>query len=154
MYVDNHRYALVKVEKRGADKEVTMDTAVNRDHFLEKLNALIAGKREDNCFYFSKENVPTILQSNNGREFSNEVISKICAIWKDVKIVHGKPRHRQTQGSVERANQVIQNMITAWMNDNHTDKESEGLLFVQFAKNTAYHEGIRQSPYETMFGFL
>ncbi|GFX86163.1 KRAB-A domain-containing protein 2 [Trichonephila clavipes] len=32
-----------------------MDTAVNRDLFLEKLNALIVGKREDNCFYFSKE---------------------------------------------------------------------------------------------------
>ncbi|CAK9816188.1 KRAB-A domain-containing protein 2 [Anthophora plagiata] len=89
---------------------------------------------------------PAILQSNNGREFSNQVISEICAMWKDVKIVHGKPRHSQTQGSVERANQDIQNMLTAWMNDNDTNKWSDGLSFVQFAKNTTYHEGIRQSP--------
>jgi hypothetical protein len=26
------------------------------------------------------------------------------------------------------------------------------LPFVQFAKNTTYHEGIRQSPYEALFG--
>jgi len=38
-----------------------MDTAVNRDLFLEKLNALIAGKREDNCFYFSQEKYSKIV---------------------------------------------------------------------------------------------
>lgn len=38
-----------------------MDTAVNRDLFLEKLNALIAGKREDNCFYFSQQKYSKIL---------------------------------------------------------------------------------------------
>jgi transposase InsO family protein len=58
------------------------------------------------------------LHSDNGREFSNRVISELCAMWKDVKIVHGKPRHSQTQGSVEKANQDIQNMLTAWMQDN------------------------------------
>ncbi|XP_023288360.1 KRAB-A domain-containing protein 2 [Orussus abietinus] len=95
---------------------------------------------------------PAILQSDNGREFSNRVISEICAMWKDVKIVHEKPRYSQTQGSVEKANQDIQNMLTAWMNENDTNKWSDGLSFVQFAKNTTYHEGIRQSPYEAMFG--
>ncbi|KAK2577745.1 hypothetical protein KPH14_012286 [Odynerus spinipes] len=38
-----------------------MDIAVNRDLFLEKLNALIAGKRADNCFYFSQEKYSKIL---------------------------------------------------------------------------------------------
>ncbi|GFS65365.1 KRAB-A domain-containing protein 2 [Trichonephila clavipes] len=95
---------------------------------------------------------PAILQSDNGREFSSQVISEICAMWKDVKIVHGKPRHNQTQGSAERANQDIQNMLTARMNDNNTNKWSESLPFVQFSKNTTYQEGIRQSLYEDMFG--
>ncbi|XP_067140873.1 KRAB-A domain-containing protein 2-like [Centruroides vittatus] len=96
--------------------------------------------------------VPAILQSDNGREFCNRVISELCAMWKDVKIVHGKHRHSQTQGSVERANWDIQNMLTAWMNDNNTNKWSDGLPFVQFAKNTTYDEEICQSPYEAMFG--
>ncbi|GFQ83309.1 SCAN domain-containing protein 3 [Trichonephila clavata] len=38
-----------------------MDTAMNRDLFLEKLNALITGKQEDNCFYFSQEKYFKIL---------------------------------------------------------------------------------------------
>ncbi|XP_023231251.1 KRAB-A domain-containing protein 2-like [Centruroides sculpturatus] len=95
---------------------------------------------------------PAILHSDNGREFCNKVISELCAMWKDVKIVHGKPRHNQTQGSVERVNQDIQNMLTAWINDNDTNKWSDGLPFVQFAKNTTYHGGICQSPYEAMYG--
>ncbi|XP_023213446.1 KRAB-A domain-containing protein 2-like, partial [Centruroides sculpturatus] len=94
---------------------------------------------------------PAILHSDNGTEFCNQVISELCTMWKDVKIVHGKPPNSQTEGSVERANQDIQNMLTAWMNDNDTNKWSDGLLFVQFAKNTTYHEGICQSPYEAMF---
>ncbi|GFS99176.1 KRAB-A domain-containing protein 2 [Trichonephila clavipes] len=41
-------------------------------------------------------------------------------------------------------------MLTAWMNDNDLNKWSEGLPFVQFAKNTLCLEKIRQSPYEVM----
>ncbi|GBM60030.1 hypothetical protein AVEN_147593-1 [Araneus ventricosus] len=43
-------------------------------------------------------------------------------------------------------------MLTAWMNDNDTNEWSDGLPFVQFAKNTTYHQGIHRSPYEAMFG--
>ena len=43
-------------------------------------------------------------------------------------------------------------MLTARMNDNDTNKWSDGLPFVQFAKNTTYHKGIRQCPYEALFG--
>nr|XP_022920896.1 KRAB-A domain-containing protein 2-like [Onthophagus taurus] len=62
-------------------------------------------------------------------------------MWKEPKILHGKPSHSQSQGSVERANQDIEKMV------------SEGLRFVQFMKNRAYHSGIDRSPYEAMFGY-
>ena len=38
------------------------------------------------------------------------------------------------------------------MGDNHTNKWSEGLRFIQMMKNQTYHSGIKQSPYEAMFG--
>jgi hypothetical protein len=41
-------------------------------------------------------------------------------IWKDVVIVHGRPRHPQSQGSVERANQDVEAMIGHWMKDNNS----------------------------------
>jgi len=38
------------------------------------------------------------------------------------------------------------------MKDNGTTKWSKALPFVQFTKNTTYHQSIRQTPYEPMFG--
>ena len=42
---------------------------------------------------------PCILQSDNGREFTSAVISECVALWPGLKIVHGKPRHSQSQVS-------------------------------------------------------
>ncbi|XP_022177881.1 KRAB-A domain-containing protein 2-like [Myzus persicae] len=95
---------------------------------------------------------PCILQSDNGREFVNHIINDLVLMWDGLKIVHGKPRHSQSQGSVERANQDIEKIIYAWMEENQSRKWSEGLRFCQFAKNNAYHAGIKQPPYEAMFG--
>lgn len=75
---------------------------------------------------------PVILQSDNGREFVNQIITELASLWPELKIVHGKPRHSQNQGSVERANQDIENMLAVWMKDNKTTKWAEGLKFIQF----------------------
>lgn len=101
---------------------------------------------------FTTFGAPCILHSDNGREFCNKVIENMCQMWEEMKIVHGKPRHSQSQGSVERANQDIENMLATWMETNKTSKWSEGLRFIQAMKNRAYHDGIKSSPYEIMFG--
>jgi hypothetical protein len=101
---------------------------------------------------FTLIGAPSILQSDNGREFSNKIVDNLKLMWPDLKIVHGKPRHSQSQGSVERANQDIENMSTTWTQDNKTSKWSEGLRFVQLMKNRAHHSGIKRSPYEALFG--
>jgi hypothetical protein len=38
------------------------------------------------------------------------------------------------------------------MSDNKSNKWSEGLRFCQFQKNNSYHSGIKQSPFEVLFG--
>lgn len=73
-------------------------------------------------------------------------------MWDTLKIVIGKPRHSQSQGSVERENQDIQNMLITWMKTNNCKSRSEGLRFIQLMKNRAYHDGIKRSPYMAMFG--
>ena len=67
-------------------------------------------------------------------------------------MVNGKPRHPQSQGSVERANGDIKDMLVAWMADNNTTDWSVGIKFVQFHKNSGLHSGIQRSPYTAMFG--
>ena len=98
---------------------------------------------------FSIFGAPSIIQSDNGREFSNSIIEELSLMWKGLKIVHGKPRHSQSQGSVERANQDIQNMLISWLEEEKSTHWSE---FVQFMKNQALHSGIQRAPYRAIFG--
>lgn len=95
---------------------------------------------------------PVILQSDNGSEFVNSVIAELHEMWPSVKIVHGKSRHSQSQGSVERANRDVESILATWMAENNTPDWPSGLKFVQFQKNRALHSGIGRSPYEAIFG--
>ncbi|KAK3909807.1 KRAB-A domain-containing protein 2 [Frankliniella fusca] len=95
---------------------------------------------------------PVILQSDNGREFVASWVEKLEEIFPELKIVHGTPRHSQSQGSVERANQTVQDRLTAWMLQHKTREWARGLPFVQFAMNKTWHEGMKMAPYAAMFG--
>ena len=95
---------------------------------------------------------PAILQSDNGSEFTASVNTDLKKVWPKLALVHGKPRHPQSQGSVERANGDIKDMLVAWLADNKTQGWTVGIKFVQFQKNSAFHSGIKCSPYSAMFG--
>lgn len=45
---------------------------------------------------------PALLNSDNDKEFNNRVTIKLYTMWKDIKIVHRKPHHYQTQATFER----------------------------------------------------
>ena len=92
---------------------------------------------------------PSIMQSDNGSEFTALVINKLKIVWPMLIMVHGHP---QSQGSVERANGDIKEMLIAWMGDNSTSDWSTGIKFVQFQKKSSFHSGIKRAPYAAMFG--
>ena len=95
---------------------------------------------------------PCILQSDNGSEFTAQVIQELRSMYPQLKMVHGKPRHPQSQRAVERANSDIKDMLAAWLSDNNTQDWSLGLRFVANQKNSAYHSGIKSTPYAALFG--
>ena len=66
--------------------------------------------------------------------------------------MNGRPRHPQSQGSVERSNATLKDSLVAWMRDNNTSAWSIGIKFVQWNLNTTYHETIKMQPYQAMFG--
>ena len=76
----------------------------------------------------------------------NSVITELSAMWDGSKIMHGKPSHSQIQGSVERANRDIEDMLMRWLQSNSTTHWGHGLRFIQVMKNRAYHEDIKCSP--------
>ncbi|XP_068227937.1 KRAB-A domain-containing protein 2-like [Palaemon carinicauda] len=106
------------------------------------LRALHTKTAEEVAFHlvdiFCDKGAPHILKSDNGREFSNKVIKEVLAMWPECKLVHGKPRYSQSQGSVERANRDVGAILACWMKDNNTIQWSNGLRFVQWQKNTRF----------------
>ena len=51
---------------------------------------------------------PHILQSDNGDEFSNHTLfSQLNLNWSSTKIIHGQPRHPESQVSIERTNREV-----------------------------------------------
>ncbi|XP_041356808.1 KRAB-A domain-containing protein 2-like [Gigantopelta aegis] len=129
---------------------------VYQDHLIKFciLRPLTSKRASEVAYQFldTLQGAPSILQSDNGSEFTAQVITELKQMWPDLVIVHGKPRHPQSQGSVERANCDIKYMLTAWMSDSDTRDWTDGLKFVQFQKNSSHHTGIKRSPFAALFG--
>ena len=96
---------------------------------------------------------PSILQSDNGREFKNkEIVDEVLSMWPGLRMGNGKTRHSQSQGSVERANRDIENLLACWQAENNSTNWSKALNIIQFQKNKKWHSGINREPYMAMFG--
>ncbi|XP_047000581.1 KRAB-A domain-containing protein 2-like [Schistocerca americana] len=95
---------------------------------------------------------PTILQSGNGREFANNLVSSLKEYRPTSKIVNGKARHSQSQENFGRANQGTENMLCAGIQDEKTSYWNDGPWFVQLMKIRALYYGINGSLYEALFG--
>ncbi|KRZ82954.1 KRAB-A domain-containing protein 2 [Trichinella sp. T8] len=91
---------------------------------------------------------PSILQSDNGQEFSYVIIAELKTCWPELKLVTGRPRHPQSQGAVERLNGVVQDKLAIWMRENGCKRWSMGLKFVQLQINVSVHETTGQSPFK------
>jgi len=101
---------------------------------------------------FTTQGCPLILQHDNGKEFVNKIVRRVKALWPDSLIVRGRPRHPQTQGSVERGNQDVHRLVGHWMKNYNSNRWSIGIYTVAMEKNNRFHRTINASPYELLFG--
>ena len=49
-----------------------------------------------------------------------DVIRRVAELWPGTKLIHGKARHSQSQGGVERLNRTVQEKLGKWMVDNNS----------------------------------
>lgn len=92
---------------------------------------------------------PRMIQCDNGREFKGAV--KVFLKDHNILLVHGAPRHPQSQGLVKQSNAVVKRKLQALMEEKGTHEWSSLLLHVMLAMNSQLHEVLRQSPYEVVF---
>ena len=93
-----------------------------------------------------------ILQSDNGKEFVAKVVTEISNLWPGLVIIHGRPRHPQSQGCVERGNGDLQLKLGKWIDEHDDQGWSRGLKFVTHAINTSTAATHGKTPYELVFG--
>ena len=89
----------------------------------------------------------------NGKEFDNKLLlESLNALWPSAKLIHGKPRKPQSQGSEENANNGVQNILQCILErEGHTHWAKE-LDKVAYIKNTSLHEVLNNSPYKVLYG--
>ena len=67
-------------------------------------------------------------------------------------MVHGKPRHPESQCAVKRANRDIKDTLFGMMYDHANDQcWIKYLRWVQWNHNTSYHTAIRMTAYEAVY---
>lgn len=99
---------------------------------------------------------PDTLQSDNGKEFVAEVVTRVCNTL-GVKIKHGRPRHPQSQGQIERLNQTIGRGFTKllWDNENKLQRKDWIRVIDAFIinYNSTVHRAHGITPHQAMFGW-
>ena len=128
-----------------------------RDHFSKfswaypLVNKTAAGVAERLMTIFTQFGPPKILQSDNSRAFVATVITELKHIWTDLLIIHGRPRHPQSQGCIERANGDLEIKLSKWIQDNQK-RWSSGLPLVVYGMNTSVSSTTKTTPCGIVFG--
>ena len=93
-----------------------------------------------------------ILQSDNGKEFTAQIIKDLKKMWPGLVIVNGRPRHPQSQGLVERGNSTLCDILGKFLQDRNTNHWVSCLLPAIYSMNTSIAQGIKHTPFEVVFG--
>ena len=99
---------------------------------------------------FSRFGPPTILHSDQGRNFDSLLMHEIYDQM-GIKKTRTTAYHPQCDGLVERQNRNIQEILSSFVND-HSNNWDDVLDQAVFAYNTSIHESTGLSPYEMVFG--
>ena len=89
---------------------------------------------------------PVILQTDNGLEFCNSELNNYC-INNDIKIVHGRPHHPQSQGACEVCHKEIKKYIyTKFLEDEENFNLNKSLVEIINIHNNKKHSITEEIP--------
>ena len=96
---------------------------------------------------------PNTLQCDNGAEFiGSELKILLQESFPQVKVVHSRPRHPQTNGLIERGNQTLEARIAAYKLEYGNDWSwSQHLEKIVYEINTSYCRVLKATPFKLMF---
>ena len=106
-------------------------------------------------FFFYDEEPPKYLQTDNGTEFINEVVKKLCKSL-GIRILHGRPYHPQSQGQLENLNKKVQKKLAKLLCHRPTEERAKlwPYLLPLVAKeiDNTWHHTIQDVPVRVLKG--
>ena len=94
--------------------------------------------------------VPDDIHSDQGRQFTSELFMEMCKIL-HIDKTRTTPYHPESDGMVERFNRTLCAMLSAFVNDHHTDWDVQ-LPYVMMAYRSSEHETTGFTPNLCMLG--
>ncbi|XP_055999913.1 uncharacterized protein K02A2.6-like [Ostrea edulis] len=99
---------------------------------------------------FAKFGLSRILHSDQGRQYESHLFKEPCALL-HIEKTRTSPYHPQTDGMVERFNETLATMLSAYVNDHQTNWD-EFLPHVMQAYRSAVHKTTGCTPNFLMLG--
>jgi hypothetical protein len=101
-------------------------------------------------FIFDNFGEPVSIQSDNGKEFKNELLRSYFNDL-NIKIIHGRPRNPKAQGQVERVNQTIKRWLSKKLFDSNRQRWIDHHATVVRIYNRSIHRATTKSPFKLFF---
>ena len=98
----------------------------------------------------ARHSAPKELLSDRGTAFMSDLVRSLCKAM-NIKKIFTSSYHPATDGLVERFNQTLSNMISAFVSKNQRNWD-EFLPQLAMAYNASIHESTNFSPYFLLFG--
>ena len=94
--------------------------------------------------------IPSIIHSDQGRQFEGKVFQEMCQLLR-IEKTRTTPYHPQSDGMVERFNRTLTAMLTAYVNEHHTNWDDQ-IPYVLMAYRSSEHETTGMTPNKLMLG--
>jgi hypothetical protein len=69
----------------------------------------------------------------------------------ETRLIHSLACHLQTDGQIERVNQILEDMLRACVLE-HQGSWDQNLPWAEFSYNNSYQESLKMAPFEVLYG--
>lgn len=97
-----------------------------------------------------RHGVPSTIASDQGTEFLNEVLRRVCSLLK-IRQINSCAYSHQSIGALENTHKTLGAYLRSYVTEKHTDWSS-WLPYYVFSYNTSVHSETRYTPFELMYG--
>lgn len=106
------------------------------------------------CFvrnFICKFGIPEILLTDQGADFTSNLIKEISKLFK-IKKINTSAYHPQSNGALERSHSTLADYLKHYVNEDQTNWD-KWIDFAMFSYNTSVHTSTQFTPFELIFGF-